>query len=127
MDAIRFLISVLACEQWLRFSWLDEDECIRIGQDARAKAAARFPELVPLMDRMEGKTVTDGEASRLAILDVAEQHLGHDTLVRTLDDEAFQAEVRRFQGWVQDEAETPTCDAADFGAWFDTFIAGGNK
>ena len=119
----RFMLSALALEQWLRFAWLDEQERLALPEEARADTAAHFPALVPLLDRLLAlDTPGDGDAARMAILAEAENHLGHGALVAVLDSPDFQAEVRRFFGWVQDEAETPTCSPACFADWWEAFL-----
>lgn len=118
-----FMLSALALEQWLRFAWLDDQERLAVPETTRADTAARFPELAPLLDRLLNlEDPTDGDAARAAILTAAETHLGHDPLVTVLDSPDFQAELRRFFGWVQDEAETPTCDPSTFAGWWKAFL-----
>ena len=119
----RFLITALALEQWLRFAWLDKDDRINVDPAARHDVSLRFPELMPLLDKLNGTVVTDGENSRKSILALAEQQLGHDELVKALDDTQFQSDVRRFQSWVQTEADTPTCDASCFSNWLRGFLS----
>ena len=119
----RFMLSALALEQWLRFAWLDEQERIAMPESARADTAACFPELIPLLDLLLTlENPADGDAARAAILTAAENRLGHETLVAVLDDPDFQAALRRFFGWVQDEAETPTCNPGRFADWWEAFL-----
>jgi|GEM_PF-4178408 len=123
MQHSRFLMTALAFEQWLRFAWLDKDSRIKIGQDARQEVASRFPELLPILDSLNGTVVTDGEASRKTILDLAEIKMGRSEMIRVLDDETFKSDVKRFQGWVQDEAENPTCNSTSFSDWLYSFFS----
>lgn len=118
-----FMLSALALEQWLRFAWLDDQERLALPDDARTATASSFPELAPLLNRLLAlEDPADGDAARVAILAEAEARLGHTALVAVLDAPEFQADVRRFFGWVQDEAETPTCDPARFADWWAAFL-----
>ena len=123
MNPNRFLLIAIICEQWLRYAWLNEDLCIRVPDDAAQKLTTQFPELVPLLNRLNGATITDGEASTLAVMDLAESVLGRQALPAILDDPDFQEDVRCFQAWVQAESAHTTCPYEDFGAWAAAFIA----
>ena len=119
----QFMLCALALEQWLRFTWLDEQEQLAVPESARADTIASFPELAPLLDKLLAlEDPADGDAARVAILAAAEARLGHENLVTVLDSPDFQAALRRFFGWVQDEAEAPSCDPARFANWWNAFL-----
>lgn len=113
------LFEALIFEQWIRFSWISEDEegdfCIQIPPDTFQELLKTYPGFKLLLERLNG-TIVDAGMACSAILGFAQECLGSDSL-SVLEQTAFQNRVERFHVWLHEQAERLSQASFTFEQW----------
>lgn len=122
------LFEALIFEQWVRFSWISEDEegdfCIQIPPDTFQELLKTYPDFKLLLERLNG-TIVDAGMACSAILGFAQERLGSESL-KVLEQTAFQNRVERFHVWLHEQAEQLSKTSFTFEQW-KTMVEEGQK
>ena len=96
--AMSTLLNAVIFEQWLRFSWIEEDEegdfCIQIPAETVSELVEDYPEYEGLIAQLNG-TIVDADMACSAVLGYARSSLGEQSLA-VLEHNEFQNMVVRF-------------------------------
>ena len=107
--AMSTLLNAVIFEQWLRFSWIEEDEegdfCIQIPAETVSELVEDYPEYEGLIAQLNG-TIVDADMACSAVLGYARSSLGEQSLA-VLEHNEFQNMVGRFHQWLHDNVEGP--------------------
>lgn len=125
-------IEALLLEHWLRFCFLVEFDTpdgtglkLDVPEQRRAEAARLRPQLLPLLDRLDGRE-PDAEASCAAVTACLERLLGAQVAAEVTADPAFQRRAAEVQEAVRQQADDLDEDIT-FAAWLDLFGAVGSE
>lgn len=123
--AMSTLLDAVIFEQWVRFSWIEEDQegdfCIQIPEATVKELGEDYPKYKGLIAQLNG-TIVDADMACSAILAYAHGVLGeHSTSV--LEQAEFQHMVGRFHQWLNDNAEKLGKEPYNFDQWCDLFHA----
>ena len=81
--AMSTLLNAVIFEQWLRFSWIEEDEegdfCIQIPAETVSELVEDYPEYEGLIAQLNG-TIVDADMACSAVLGYARSSLGEQSL-----------------------------------------------
>ena len=90
--AMSTLLNAVIFEQWLRFSWIEEDEegdfCIQIPAETVSELVEDYPEYEGLIAQLNG-TIVDADMACSAVLGYARSSLGEQSLA-VLEHNEFQ-------------------------------------
>ena len=96
--AMSTLLNAVIFEQWLRFSWIEEDEegdfCIQIPAETVSELVEDYPEYEGLIAQLNG-TIVDADMACSAVLGYARSSLGEQSLA-VLEHNEFQNMVGAF-------------------------------
>ena len=117
--AMSTLLNAVIFEQWLRFSWIEEDEegdfCIQIPAETVSELVEDYPEYEGLIAQLNG-TIVDADMACSAVLGYARSSLGEQSLA-VLEHNEFQNMVGRFHQWLNDNVEALDQDPKNFDQW----------
>ena len=132
--AMSTLLNAVIFEQWLRFSWIEEDEegdfCIQIPAETVSELVEDYPEYEGLIAQLN-ETLrrcnnmkvfclgAAGRISREAVLDLV-QHGSFDTI--TIGDYNYE-EACKVAQWLNDNVEALDQDPKNFDQWCELFLA----
>lgn len=123
--AMSTLLNAVIFEQWLRFSWIEEDEegdfCIQIPAETVSELVEDYPEYEGLIAQLNG-TIVDADMACSAVLGYARSLLGEQSLA-VLEHNEFQNMVGRFHQWLNDNVEALDQDPKNFDQWCELFLA----
>ena len=123
--AMSTLLNAVIFEQWLRFSWIEEDEegdfCIQIPAETVSELVEDYPEYEGLIAQLNG-TIVDADMACSAVLGYARSSLGEQSLA-VLEHNEFQNMVGRFHQWLNDNVEALDQDPKNFDQWCELFLA----
>lgn len=123
--AMSALLNAVIFEQWLRFSWIEEDEegdfCIQIPAETVSELVEDYPDYEILIAQLNG-TIVDADMACSAVLGYARAALGEQSLA-VLENHAFQNMVGRFHQWLNDNVETLDQEPKNFDQWCELFHA----
>ena len=123
--AMSTLLNAVIFEQWLRFSWIEEDEegdfCIQIPEETVSELVEDYPEYKGLIAQRNG-TIVDADMACSAVLGYARSSLGEQGLA-VLEHNEFQNMVGRFHQWLNDNVETLDQEPKNFDQWCALFHA----
>ena len=121
--AMSTLLNAVIFEQWLRFSWIEEDEegdfCIQIPAETVSELVEDYPEYEGLIAQLNG-TIVDADMACSAVLGYARSSLGEQSLA-VLEHNEFQNMVGRstttWKRWIRTRrisingasCSSPTC------------------
>ena len=122
--AMSTLLNAVIFEQWLRFSWIEEDEegdfCIQIPAETVSELVEDYPEYEGLIAQLNG-TIVDADMACSAVLGYARSSLGEQSLA-VLEHNEFQNMVGRFHQWLNDNVEALDQDPKNFDQWCELFL-----
>ena len=123
--AMSTLLNAVIFVQWLRFSWIEEDEegdfCIQIPAETVSELVEDYPEYEGLIAQLNG-TIVDADMACSAVLGYARSSLGEQSLA-VLEHNEFQNMVGRFHQWLNDNVEALDQDPKNFDQWCELFLA----
>lgn len=118
-EAMSTLVDAVIFEQWIRFSWIEEDEegdyCIQVPEESVREISADYPEYAPLLAQVNG-TIVDADMACSAVLGFARQALGGNATA-VLENAEFQTLVGTFHQWLHDNAERLDAELCNFDQW----------
>ncbi len=124
-QAMSVLVDAVIFEQWLRFSWIEEDEegdfCVQIPEATVKELEADYPQYKGLIAQLNG-TIVDADMACSAILGYAHATLGEHSMA-VLDHADFQNMVGNFHQWLNDNVEMLDQEPKNFDQWCDLFHA----
>ena len=111
--AMSTLLNAVIFEQWLRFSWIEEDEegdfCIQIPAETVSELVEDYPEYEGLIAQLNG-TIVDADMACSAVLGYARSSLGEQSLA-VLEHNEFQNMVGRCSSPTCSRPSPATCKA----------------
>ena len=123
--AMSTLLNAVIFEQWLRFSWIEEDEGRGFLHPDPCGDGQRtcedYPEYEGLIAQLNG-TIVDADMACSAVLGYARSSLGEQSLA-VLEHNEFQNMVGRFHQWLNDNVEALDQDPKNFDQWCELFLA----
>ena len=124
-EAMSALLDAVIFEQWVRFSWIEEDEegdfCIQIPADTLGELGEDYPEYKGLLAQLNG-TIVDADMACSAILGYAQAALGEKCMT-ILEHGDFQNMVGLFHQWLNDNVEKLDQEPLNFDQWCGLFHA----
>lgn len=123
--AMSSLLDAVIFEQWIRFSWIEEDGegdfCIRVPEATFQELTEDYPRYKELLAQLNG-TVVDAEMACSAVLGYAQATFGEHA-ASVLEHSEFQNMVGRFHQWLNDNVETLDREPLNFDQWCNLFHA----
>ena len=121
--AMSSLLDAVIFEQWVRFSWIDEDKygdfCILVPEPTVQELAEDYPQYKELLAQLNG-TIVDPEMACSAVLGYAQATLGEYSMP-VLEHPEFQNMVGRFHQWLNDNVEMLDQEPQNFDQWCNLF------
>lgn len=123
--AMSALLDAVIFEQWVRFSWIEEDAdgdfCVQIPEDTVRELEKDYPDYAPLVAQLNG-TVVDATMACSAVLGYARAAFGEQSLA-ALERPEFQSMVGRFHQWLHDNVDELEQKPLNFDQWCGLFHA----
>lgn len=129
-DAVKRILEAVMFENWLRFHFIndtgdEENPELAVPEKAMEKIRALHPELLPLAESLNGRTVSF-QASQSAVCTYVLRELDGKALQKNmapaiLQSVAFQTHLQLFNTWVQLHEDQLDQRFLEFNAWKDLF------
>ena len=113
------LLDAVIFEQWVRFSWIEEDAdgdfCIQIPEATVRELEEDYPDYKSLLGQLNG-TIVDATMACSAVLGYARSALGEQSMA-ALEHPEFQSLVGRFHQWLHDNVDKLEQEPFNFDQW----------
>ena len=124
-EATQRILEVVMFENWLRFYFISEMEggspALGVPDQGLARLREQHPQLMPLVEDLNGKEISF-ELSRRAVCTFVATQLDGKAMPANmadlvLDSDGFQLEMQLFNSWVQGHEEQLDKSFLDFSTW----------
>ena len=124
-QALQRILEVVMFENWLRFYFItkkgENDLALAVPEQGLMRIRERYPQLMPLVEELNGKEISFELSRRAVCAFVATQLDGKampaDMANLVLDSGGFQLEMHLFNNWVQGHEEQLDKNFMDFSTW----------
>jgi len=124
-QALQRILEVVMFENWLRFYFITETGegvlALAVPEQGLTRLRERYPQLMPLVEDVNGKEISFELSRRAVCAFVATQLDGKampaDMANLVLDSAGFQLEMHLFNNWVQGHEKQLDKNFMDFSTW----------